>query len=648
MVNLEQITQAGMLSIDSRQQFHPEMVSLAEQMMAEEFAEEINSGRVSIEDAYTNFWSHNSNNDKGPYLIPKWVPLVRQIAPGLSMPMSTKLSNFLVSRYELFEEQKNGEYNPFFSDLVLNAQILQCTEKDNEEIKRQLDPVIILGLANKGAVVEFITQGMQKGHMLSYGNIVPQKIGSEIISGDIIDSISPKILHPFLTKYMTNPHSRYKKKAADSLTRIMNEKDARSLIATMANPRNPNRLATLAAICTCELDIAVDYITTTLLDPVCDEGIRDVIFTNCESRNEKVGRAIVEYIRTTKKGDEKDALEALASSQTKTAYQEYAKILNDDNHPLQRLAIDAAGYSENYRLVELLKNYVVRKGQYRKEAIDSIFSIGGKAATDFLIGQLSERNLYHGEILKGLRRLNKDKAINTLIWYINESHGENNTIINRFNRKHAISALDELRPELVIKYRLWSVIEDGDTQKRYFQDMNIEESIRTIEAHPKNYSSNKVDEGTLRELCIDALQYCNEEFRTGFYLTDEERQRTVKEEPAKDPIDRIRSSLYDNQDKKDRQLLYDSIGEMEGFDLAITLLALGNDGTEEDISLIIDHYDQDYFPLKYSCVMALANIGSRKAISFLTDKLADPEIRYVAYAAIHMIEQEDKQKRLAA
>ena len=59
---LEKIVETGMVSLDNSRNIRPEMISFAETLVAEEFAEAINSGRLSVEDAYNNFWSYEEDS----------------------------------------------------------------------------------------------------------------------------------------------------------------------------------------------------------------------------------------------------------------------------------------------------------------------------------------------------------------------------------------------------------------------------------------------------------------------------------------------------------------------------------------------------------------------------------------------------------
>jgi len=61
MISLDTFLEPGMFAQDSDGSLYPTMVSMQEQLVAQEFACEINSGRISVKDAYRYFWSHEED-----------------------------------------------------------------------------------------------------------------------------------------------------------------------------------------------------------------------------------------------------------------------------------------------------------------------------------------------------------------------------------------------------------------------------------------------------------------------------------------------------------------------------------------------------------------------------------------------------------
>jgi hypothetical protein len=114
-----------MFSVDSNGKFHPEMLSLAEQSVAEEFAVEINSGRLSVQDAYRNFWSYEEDaklwglpqDQEWRALMPAWNPILLQMAGILDEDKAQELvdvvgESYVKANLVLSEES----YNPFEQD----------------------------------------------------------------------------------------------------------------------------------------------------------------------------------------------------------------------------------------------------------------------------------------------------------------------------------------------------------------------------------------------------------------------------------------------------------------------------------------------------------------------------------------------------
>ena len=124
MVNLEQITQTGMFSIDSNRNLHPEMVSMAEQLAAEEIAYTVNSGRLLVSDLYSNFLSYEEDYElwqlSGRNLIFGFERLISLLFDMLSVQQNDSLVR-LITAGHLDNFTKSGKerlgYNIFFDDL---------------------------------------------------------------------------------------------------------------------------------------------------------------------------------------------------------------------------------------------------------------------------------------------------------------------------------------------------------------------------------------------------------------------------------------------------------------------------------------------------------------------------------------------------
>jgi hypothetical protein len=126
MPTLEQITDP-VFSTDSNKSMHREFVPFNEELTAEMFADEINSGRMSVEDAYNNFWSYKEDADfwdlpkdrEWRALLPNWRNIIKFMFARLSDTNSELLAN-KISSYALEirdSDNDNYKFNPFMDDL---------------------------------------------------------------------------------------------------------------------------------------------------------------------------------------------------------------------------------------------------------------------------------------------------------------------------------------------------------------------------------------------------------------------------------------------------------------------------------------------------------------------------------------------------
>jgi hypothetical protein len=107
MIHLDTIIQSGLFALDADSQTSPAMFSLGEELIAEEFAREINSGRLAVEDAWRNYWTFEDdgslwdlpNNVQWRALLRDWRRIIYAIGPKLSEEMLSKTVTVLSSNY---------------------------------------------------------------------------------------------------------------------------------------------------------------------------------------------------------------------------------------------------------------------------------------------------------------------------------------------------------------------------------------------------------------------------------------------------------------------------------------------------------------------------------------------------------------------
>jgi bilin biosynthesis protein len=115
MPTLEQITDP-VFSADSNRSLHREFVPFNEELTAEMFADEINSGRMSVEDAYNNFWSYKEDAKLWRLqeeincreILPRWKNILNSISEHLNEEKVIDLFTSLSKNYV----NSNVSFNP--------------------------------------------------------------------------------------------------------------------------------------------------------------------------------------------------------------------------------------------------------------------------------------------------------------------------------------------------------------------------------------------------------------------------------------------------------------------------------------------------------------------------------------------------------
>jgi len=144
MPTLEQITETGIFSLGAGG-FHREFVPFNEELTAESFADEINSGRLSVRDAYVNFWSYEEDaelwdlpkDQEWRALLPAWKNVLLDITKMLDDSKIIDLADVISKSYfDTTSFFKLHEYNPFFKELTFAAEILGEDDSENKESSR--------------------------------------------------------------------------------------------------------------------------------------------------------------------------------------------------------------------------------------------------------------------------------------------------------------------------------------------------------------------------------------------------------------------------------------------------------------------------------------------------------------------------------
>ena len=168
MTTLEKILESGIFAQQSESSIISAMFSFQEQLTAQKFAKDINSGRISVEYAYMHFWSYEEDRDlwglpKGSEsrnLLPAWKNIVLKVynlcdrskkdamfdaitrsyldTRGKLEKTSVKLDQTQSNPLETFETEW---FNPFFEDMYY-AFLMIRQKKGKRGIEKDIENIV--------------------------------------------------------------------------------------------------------------------------------------------------------------------------------------------------------------------------------------------------------------------------------------------------------------------------------------------------------------------------------------------------------------------------------------------------------------------------------------------------------------------------
>ncbi len=173
MPTLEQIAETGIFSLGTSG-FHREFVPFDEEITVELFANEINLGRLSVRDAYINFWSYVEDKELWGLerfededlraILPAWDSILVSMSHLLSEDNLNKFLEEIVKPYFAVKEVQRffgpsysnaQDYNPFVHNLAIATAILSQSKRDvhNVDLVKKILIEIESGLPAAGFAI---------------------------------------------------------------------------------------------------------------------------------------------------------------------------------------------------------------------------------------------------------------------------------------------------------------------------------------------------------------------------------------------------------------------------------------------------------------------------------------------------------------
>ncbi|MDP2749993.1 MAG: HEAT repeat domain-containing protein, partial [Nanoarchaeota archaeon] len=250
MLPLEKIAETGIFFEDNNKSLHSTMVSFNEQLTAQEFAAEINSGRLSVREAYDNFWSYEEDKElwgvEGKSLLPDCKKVLIGTATMLESEKCHELISIVAESY--FNTKKDGQengqiriYSPFISDLVLASKLI-TNDPRKEIIKNDFVTDEISRLASEcwiGDDLFDVSVDVSDSPLIKY--MVWHAVGqNDMRLLDKIEKIGQNAI-PALINYMTDKSTCRRSHPMSVLANIGGEKVFQFLMDYAKNRNNTKR-----------------------------------------------------------------------------------------------------------------------------------------------------------------------------------------------------------------------------------------------------------------------------------------------------------------------------------------------------------------------------------------------------------------------
>ena len=145
-MTLDRLLESGILAQNSPDSVVSTMFSFQEQLTAQKFAKEINSGKLSVEDAYRYFWSYEEDKElwglpegqECMALLPRYKNMLGYIINDLDSRKASELVDIIDRTYQ-DHENHFYHYNPFSEDhdfsVQLNINSRHYADSKREELR---------------------------------------------------------------------------------------------------------------------------------------------------------------------------------------------------------------------------------------------------------------------------------------------------------------------------------------------------------------------------------------------------------------------------------------------------------------------------------------------------------------------------------
>ena len=417
--------------------FQPSHPSFQEVLTAAQFADEINSGALSVEDAWKYVWSYKENAElwnlpqdrEWRALLPAWQNVLLFLIGQLDDETAGRLVDIVAEGYfqtEGIVDKK--KYNPYFDDLAFAGRLASHQKRKDDirldglvaalvlygkELGDGEDTIKALGNIRSEKAIDFLI-GYVRDYDFSFGSKYSYlaakalaEIGTERAIGFLVDSIGAEdeddvatrvlgetksdLTISLLLKLLDNPHYTFQKNVIWILGEIKSERAVPKLLEYIQNDHNRYLSHAFQALGKIGTEAALD--------------------------------ALCKYLKDNTKRYRCEAMDTLGNLAQESAIPIYACCLQDQDQLLRFGACAALGLTRSDQAVPFLKTH--------------LYSLGG--STYDLIERLA--------ILQALGKIGTKYAVNVLIRYLGNDKNQDREVaaeqLMKIGSPEAIEAVNE-------------------------------------------------------------------------------------------------------------------------------------------------------------------------------------------------------------
>lgn len=583
--------------------------SFQEILTAKQFADEINSGALSVRDAYVNYWSYEEDAELWGLpkdrvwraLLPAWKNVLLHLAPMLNTDKVQELVDAITKNYYEYENHFKPKevldyYNHLYNDLVCAANLIGVSKRTEKiETRQILQTFIKYARKDNQFFDNFAKIGGDEVANILIQCLYESEFGKEEVALALAQIGTEEAISSLVKYIIRNP--RGLNNIYESLSHVWNEKTINTFVKYLEDDTNPDRYCMISLLEHIRNEKVVDALIKYMqneMSPMRDYAISAL----GDSGDERAVDPLIEYMRNKNNPFRYYAALSLGGFKVKKVVDSLIDYLEDVSNPKRHCAAVALGEIGDEAAVPALIRYISDKSStFRfKAAYALITTIQNNAAIEALIEYIQDKSdPDRGMAVWDFDKIPAEKAVPALIKYIKDK--------NNPDRDGAAHALGKIGGK-----------EATDVLVQYIEDKSNPDRSLAAEALAKKGNQRAID------IIIECIGDESEETYVFGVLDEIKNERAVdaliryiqeKESYGHHSHHRAISSLAVIGGKKVISALNNYIRDKSNPDRHGAAHALGEIGGKEEIRLLNGLLPDDHMFITTSIYDAIKSIHQR-------------------------------------